>query len=101
VGVVADGTDEDGARAARMDEWETVWETERPLGARDKLFFLCVFTCFVRGARTSGFAHSALSRVEDFLCSSTLAEGRWLVPFVFPRPHIPWEWTASSHESNK
>jgi hypothetical protein len=24
--VVADGTDEDGARAARMDEW-VVWET--------------------------------------------------------------------------
>jgi hypothetical protein len=38
--VVADGTDEDGARAARMDEW-VVWETvERTaLGAKDNLIF--------------------------------------------------------------
>jgi hypothetical protein len=29
--VVADGTDEDGARAAKMDEW-MVWETVAPRG---------------------------------------------------------------------
>jgi hypothetical protein len=35
--VVADGTDEDGAHAAKMDEW-VAWGTveRRPLGARGK-----------------------------------------------------------------
>jgi hypothetical protein len=38
--VVADGTDEDGARAMRMDEW-VVWETVERAAPRgeDKLFF--------------------------------------------------------------
>jgi len=31
--VVADGTDEDGARAARMDEW-IVWEAEEEVARR-------------------------------------------------------------------
>jgi hypothetical protein len=37
--VMADGTDEDGAYAARMDEW-VAWETVegQPLGAKAELF---------------------------------------------------------------
>jgi hypothetical protein len=33
--VVADGTDEDGARAARMDEW-VVWETVEKAAPRSE-----------------------------------------------------------------
>jgi hypothetical protein len=82
--VVADGTDEDGARATRMDEW-VVWETvERAApGARVKLFFSFPFFSFVfplhffcKGARIPSLAHNALPRAEDFLCSSSPTEGQ-------------------------
>jgi hypothetical protein len=47
-GVMADGTDENGARAARMDEWVAWDATERAVrGTRGDLSFP-----FVRGART-------------------------------------------------
>jgi hypothetical protein len=47
--VVVDGTDEDGTRATKMDEW-----VEQPLGVMVKLFLLLTFPyiSFVRGART-------------------------------------------------
>jgi hypothetical protein len=46
-------------------------------------------------------AHSALWGVEYFFCSSLQTEGRRLVSYVFPRPHIPWGWMALSGESNQ
>jgi hypothetical protein len=58
---MADGTDEDGARAARMDEW-VVWDAtgEKPLGVMDSLLFS--LRSFVRGARTPRLAHSTAHR---------------------------------------
>jgi hypothetical protein len=57
--MMADGMDEDGARAARMDEW-VAWD-ELPFLL---YHLLCVFSfvSFVRGARTPRFAHSAPPR---------------------------------------
>jgi hypothetical protein len=66
--VMANGTDEDGAFAARMDEW-VAWETGSPSGRG--LIVLSLFCSlflyyhsFVRGARTPRPAHSALPRAE-------------------------------------
>jgi hypothetical protein len=89
--VMADGTDEDGAYAARMDErvaWEAV-EGSAPSG-RGLISFVCFsfpFSqvslphSFVRGARTPRPAHSALPRPEDLICRSSPAEG-WLLDFL-------------------
>jgi hypothetical protein len=66
---IADGTNEDGVHAARMDEW-VIWETEErvvPRGQSAYLFFLVFSHLFVRGARTPRLAHSAMPRVEDLL----------------------------------
>jgi hypothetical protein len=41
--VIADGTDEDGAHAARMDEWHGRRWKGRPLGARANLSFLLFY----------------------------------------------------------
>jgi hypothetical protein len=51
--MMADGTDEDGAYAARMDEW-VAWETVEVVL---RLFSLSFYHPCVRGARTP---HSAL-----------------------------------------
>jgi hypothetical protein len=97
--VMADGTDENGAHAARMDErvaWESVERTAPRVCFPRAVCFLSVYIAFCRRG-----SYSALPRAEGFSCCSRPAEGRLLVPFVFPRPHIPWEWTALSLESNK
>jgi len=65
VRVMADGTDEDGARAARMDE-QVVWEPEERVAQFDHLFFLFLY-CFVGGNHTLSFLHSAVLRAEGFL----------------------------------
>jgi hypothetical protein len=90
--VMADGTDEDGAYAARMDEW-VAWETVEgtaprgedfscePPGARVNLFCFFPYVPFsfchslVRGARTP---KPALPRAEGFLCRSRPATGLFL-----------------------
>jgi hypothetical protein len=65
--------DEEGAYAARMDEW-VVWETVEgeALGARTNLssFFLFPFVDFLSRLSfisTPRPAHSALQRAEDLL----------------------------------
>ena len=88
--MMADGTDEGGARAAAMGEW-IVWEAEEKVlpGA-----LICIvsfpFFYFVRGARTPRFVHSATPRVEDFLCCSR-RRGQRPVSFVYIGcvPYIP------------
>jgi hypothetical protein len=71
--VMADGTDEDGAHAARMDEW-VAWEALEGTAPRGEgllglfPFIFLYLHSFVRGARTPSSAHSAPSRAEDFLC---------------------------------
>jgi hypothetical protein len=100
---VADGTDEDGARAARMDEWFGRRWKRQPPGVGVKLGFSLGFS-FVSFCKGGSYPESCAPRtaeVKDFICSSRLTEGHLLVPFVFPRPHIPWGWTALSQESNK
>jgi hypothetical protein len=42
--VMADGTDEDGAYAARMDEW-VAWETMEGAALGTRVDFVCCF-CF-------------------------------------------------------
>lgn len=96
---MADGTDEDGAYAARMDEW-VAWK-EVSLRARVDfaycfLLYISSSHPFIRGARTQRPAHSVRPRVEDWLLVFS-----FFFPFVFPRPHIPWGWMASSQELNK
>jgi hypothetical protein len=61
-GAMTDGTDEGGARAARMDEW-VVWEAEEPTG----LICLPFLFSFVKGARD---LRTAYPRVVDLLCLS-------------------------------
>jgi hypothetical protein len=86
---MADGTDEDGAYATRMDEWvDGRWWKGPPLGARVNQgfpWFTPTFPCFhsfVRGARTPRLVHSALLRAEDSFCNSLPTESRRLVSFV-------------------
>jgi hypothetical protein len=58
--VVEDGTDEEEARAARLDGW-VVWEAEersRSSAHSDTSFFLLFYTLF-RGTHTPSSAHSA------------------------------------------
>jgi hypothetical protein len=92
--VIADGTDEDGTHAARMDEWNGRQWREQPLGERDNLtFLLFLFLCFLLlGARTPRLAHSAPPRAEDLFCLSIPTEGRMLVPlfvlYVFSLRYI-------------
>jgi hypothetical protein len=65
--VIADGTDEDGARAARMDEWET----------RENAAPRCFYPhLFVRGLVPKDLRSGGSPMFELF--------GRG-----FPRPHIP------------
>jgi hypothetical protein len=72
--VMADGTEEDGAHAARMDEW-VAWEAvERVAGPQGRgitcsflMFTFPLYHSFVRGNRTPRLAHSASPRAEDFL----------------------------------
>jgi hypothetical protein len=63
--VMADGTDEDGARASRIDEW-VVWETRRgkPLGTNLQTFFCSFLYLFCQGTHTQGLAHSAQRTAE-------------------------------------
>jgi hypothetical protein len=81
--VMADGTDEDGAR---MDEW-VAWETvgEAALGARVNLASFSFRHSFVRGARTPRLAHSALPRADDFfsVVVSRPRAGGWAFPLYF------------------
>jgi hypothetical protein len=72
--VMADGTDEDGARAAKMDEW-VVWEAEEGIAppAKAKLFFpfSSYFIYLCKGVLLPPrLAHSALWRSEDPFCCS-------------------------------
>jgi hypothetical protein len=83
---MADGTDEDGARATRMDEFGKRGRGP-PLRVNLSLCFPCYSYLFVRRARTPRLA---LPRMEDLLCRILPAEGRKLVSFVLPRPHIPY-----------
>jgi hypothetical protein len=62
--VTADGTGEDGARAAAMNEW-AVWSASMALELSSCFFS---FFTFVREARTPRLAHSAAPRAADFLC---------------------------------
>jgi hypothetical protein len=98
--VMANGIDEDNAYAARMDEWLHGKRWKPPREAWVNLISpLFTFPLSVRGARTPRPAHSAPPRLEGLLCCSGLAGGWLLVfSFVFPRPHIPWGWMASSRE---
>jgi hypothetical protein len=62
--VIADGTDEDDAHAAKMDEW-VVWETVERAAPRDQfaylpLYFLLISCFFIYGTNTSSLGHSAL-----------------------------------------
>jgi hypothetical protein len=72
--VVADGTGEDGARAAKMDESR----------AKDKLssFLASFYISFVRGACTPSLTHSAPPRAKDFLCNSRPADSRGPAGFL-------------------
>jgi len=64
---MADGTDQDEARAARMDEW-IAWEVEER-GGEGTFFSLSSFFIFLlRGTHTPSLAHSASLRVGDFFC---------------------------------
>jgi len=66
---MADGTDEDGARAAAMDEW-IICEAEERAAAEARnwcLFFSFLFSFTCRGTHTPGLAHSAPLRVTDLL----------------------------------
>jgi hypothetical protein len=86
--VVADGTNEDGAHAARMDEWVGMGGGgEGGPEGRELICLFLLFTfpflSFVRGTRTPRLAHSAPPRAKDSLCCCRPAEGRLLVPFVF------------------
>jgi hypothetical protein len=92
---MADGTDEDGAHAARMDE-KVAWEAVEGAALRSAFSFvyLSLFHSFVRGARTPRIAHSAQPRAEAVVASP--AKGQRLgLSFVFPRP---WGWMALSRE---
>jgi hypothetical protein len=91
-------------------EWMSEWYGRRwkgqPLGMRaDGVVLLCFpfpyNHSFVR-PRDLRTAHCRGRRISFCtFCSNLPTEGRRLVSFVFPRPHIPWGWMASSRESNK
>jgi hypothetical protein len=72
--VMVDGTDEDGARAAKMDEW-VVWMRwrEQPLGVIGDLLFS--LRSFIRGARTPRLAHTAPPGGGGLICLSIPTEG--------------------------
>jgi len=74
---MADGTDEEAAHAARMDEW-VVWETRRGreecggdmnLPAR-VLFLFFSFVCCMGVLLPPNPAHSAPWRAWDLICGS-------------------------------
>jgi len=60
---VADGTDEDGAWAAAIDEW-IVWETAET-GEEARTRFPFLFSLHSVRGTTPGPAHSALLRATD------------------------------------
>jgi hypothetical protein len=81
---MADGTDEDGAYAARMDELDgTASRGEGRCALSLVRFDFSLFSLFCEGARTPRSAHSAPPRVKGFFCGSSPAEGRAWFPLYF------------------
>jgi len=94
---MADGTDEDGARAARMDEW-VVWEVGNGIASSGVKLFLSRRSSLsflyqsCKGVLLPPIpAHSALWRATDLICCNCPAKGRQLYfPFVcVALLHIP------------
>jgi len=67
---MADGTMEDDARAAKMDEW-VIWETEErdPQGAKLGFFLVVSLILLLRGPHPPSVAHSAPLGSTDIFCS--------------------------------
>jgi len=73
--VVEDGTDEDQARAEKMDQW-IAWEAEergrheeRAEAEFDTFFFSFLFFSFIcSGDSYSGLCAQRTLRAEDFIC---------------------------------
>ena len=84
--MMANGTDEDGARIARMDGW-ILWETEE--GVAHWTPNWSPFPCSFRAPHTPSPAHSTLTRAEDFLYRSFVVAMAGVMAGFFVCLHIP------------